>query len=164
MVKKGFLKTSYSTLFIFFCVIGLVQAQENEVRWISFEQLEDSLALQPKKVFIDFYAEWCVYCKKMDKVAFKDPKVVSKLNSDYYAIKMDAESTAEIQFGGDTFTNKEQGKKRNPTHEIPLLLASRENYPFSLPAMVVLNENFQVTNRYFEYLSPKKLYGILEKQ
>ncbi len=164
MEKKVSLTKSCWTLCLFFCFVGMVNAQENEVQWISFEQLEDSLAVHPKKVFIDFYADWCVYCKKMDKAAFKDPKVVAKLNTEYYAIKMDAESTDEIHFGGETFTNKEFGKKRNPTHDIPLLLASRENYPFSLPAIVLLNENFEVTDRYFEYLSPKKLYRFLEKQ
>jgi len=149
---------------ILICCFWSGAAQEQKINWLSFEQLEDSLAVKPKKVFIDFYANWCAYCKKMDKVAFKDPKVVSKLNSDFYAVKMDAESTAEINFGGDTFSNREVGKKRNPTHEIPLLLASRDNYTFSLPAIVVLNESFEVTDRYFEYLSPKKLYRLLEKQ
>ena len=158
------LKKNICAWSLLFCLFGVVKAQESTVQWISFAQLEDSLAVRPKKVFIDFYADWCVYCKKMDKAAFKDPQVVAKLNSDFYAIKMDAESTAEIHFGGDTFTNKEVGKKRNPTHEIPLLLASRENYPFSLPAIVVLNENFEITDRSFEYLSPKKLYRLLEKQ
>lgn len=164
METRVSLRKSMWALCLIFCLFEMAKAQETEIHWINFEQLEDSLAVQPKKVFIDFYAGWCVYCKKMDKAAFKDPKVVAKLNADFYAIKMDAESTAEISFGGDTFTNKELGEKRNPTHEIPLLLASRDNYPFSLPAIIVLNENFEVTDRYFEYLSPKKLYRILEKQ
>ena len=47
------------------------------------------------------------------------------------AEKMDAESTETIVFGGDSYSNSELGKKRNPTHEIPLLLASREKRPFS---------------------------------
>ncbi len=136
-------------------------AQNNAIDWLSFEQLEDSLAVKPKKVFIDFYADWCAYCKKMDKAAFRDPRVISILNKDYYAVKMDAETTDTILFGGETFGNKQMGKKRNPTHEIPLLLASRENYPFSLPAIVVLNEEFIITARYFEYMSPKRLYEAL---
>ncbi|MEM9024458.1 MAG: thioredoxin domain-containing protein, partial [Bacteroidota bacterium] len=46
-------------------------AQEAKaVNWLTFEQLEDSLAIHPKKVFIDFYANWCSYCRKMDKVVF----------------------------------------------------------------------------------------------
>ncbi|WP_298995708.1 thioredoxin family protein [Flagellimonas sp. S174] len=139
-------------------------AQEDEIQWLSFEQLEDSLAVKPKKVFIDFYADWCAYCKKMDKAAFKDPPVITTLNTEYYAVQMNAESQETISFGGDTYTNKEVGKKRNATHEIPLLLASRENGPFSLPAMVILNEKFEITARYFEYLSPKKLNRILNNQ
>ncbi|WP_435624237.1 thioredoxin family protein [Flagellimonas sp.] len=136
-------------------------SQEDKIQWLSFKQLEDSLAIKPKKVFIDFYADWCAYCKKMDKAAFKDKEVISLLNSEYYAVKMNTETTETIVFGGDSYSNKEVGQKRNPTHEIPLLLASRENRPFSLPAMVILNEKFEITARYFEYLSPKKLNGIL---
>ncbi|MEM7381678.1 MAG: thioredoxin fold domain-containing protein, partial [Bacteroidota bacterium] len=139
-----------------------IEAQQNQIEWISFEQLEDSLSVKPKKVFIDFYADWCAYCKKMEKAAFKDSKVLSTLKRDYYAIKLNAETTDTITFGGGTYTNKELGKKRNPTHEIPLLLASRKNYPFSLPAIVILNEKFEVTDRYFEYLSPKQLKKVLE--
>ena len=144
---------------LLFLVRGM--AQNNSINWLSFEQLEDSLAVKPKKVFIDFYADWCAYCKKMDKSAFRDPKVISKLNEDYYAVKMNAETTDTIVFSGDSFSNKEFGKKRNPTHEIPLLLASRDNLPFSLPAIVVLNEEFIITARYFEYMSPKRLYQAL---
>ncbi|MBT8281639.1 MAG: thioredoxin family protein [Muriicola sp.] len=145
----------------FLLFAGNLAAQENTVKWISFEQLEDSLALKPKKVFIDFYADWCAYCKKMDEAAFRDPEVVSRLNSAYYAVKMDAESRDTINFGGDYYVNEQLGKKRNPTHEIPLLLASRDNVPFSLPAIILLNEKFEITARYFEYLSPKELRDAL---
>ncbi len=138
-------------------------AQEKEIQWLSFEQLEDSLNIKPKKVFINFYADWCTYCKKMDQAAFQDSKVISKLNAEYYAVKMNAESADSIQFGGELFTNKQLGKTRNPTHEIPLLLASRKNQPFSLPAMVLLNEKFEISDRYFVYLSPKQLHDILKQ-
>lgn len=136
-------------------------AQKAEINWISFEELDDSLAVKPKKVFISFYADWCAYCKKMDKVAYQDLQVVDILNAEYYAVKMDAETKDTIVFEGKKFYNEELGKKRRPTHQIPLLLASRKNRSFSLPAVIVLDENFRVTHRYFEYLSPKKAISIL---
>ncbi|WP_299672968.1 thioredoxin fold domain-containing protein [uncultured Tenacibaculum sp.] len=141
-----------------------ITAQQNSsINWITFQQLEDSLSVKPKKVFIDFYADWCIYCKKMEKVAFKNPKVISKLNTSYYAVKMNAESTDKIFLGGDTFINKQIGKKRNPTHDIPLLLASRNNKDFSLPAIIILDEKFKISARYFEYLDSKKMLKAINQ-
>ena len=139
-------------------------AQENNsIQWLTFEQLDDSLSIKPKKIFIDFYAHWCDYCKKMDRVAFRDAAIISKLNNQFYAVKMDAEYKDSIYFGNQVYINQEVGKKRNPTHQIALILASRENEPFSLPAIVILNERFEVERRFFEYLSPKKLIRILNE-
>ena len=157
---------SFTVLVNFLAVLLFIQgvsAQNKSVTWLSFEQLEDSLAVKPRPVFISFYADWCAYCKKMDRVAFRDPGVISRLDADYLAVRMNAETTDTIVFGGQTYVNREFDRKRNPTHEIPLLLATRENHPFSLPAMILLNENFEVTDRYFEYLSPEELRKILEK-
>ena len=151
-----------AVLGMFFLASISLQAQNKAINWLSFEQLEDSLAVKPKKVFIDFYADWCAYCKKMDEAAYKDPRIISILNTDYYAVKMNAEAANDISFDGQLFSNKQFEKKRNPVHEIALLLASREGIPFSLPAIVILDESFAVTKRYFEYLSPKKMQIVLD--
>ena len=142
--------------------LGNIHSQKKEIRWISFEQLEDSLNVKPKKVFISFYADWCSYCKKMDQVAFQDEKVISLLNSQYYAVKMDSESRDTVFFDGKKFFNEQVGKYRNPIHQIPLLLASREGYPFSLPAMLILDEKFNVKRRFFKYLSKRILARVLK--
>ena len=152
----------YVPIMVLLALCTRLSAQNTTINWLSFEQLEDSLAVKPKKVFVNFYAEWCVYCKKMEEVAFKNPDVIARLNLAYYALKMDVESVETIFFDGQKFENKEYGEKRNPVHEIPLLLASREGTPFSLPATVILDESFRVTNRYFEYISPKKMLELLE--
>lgn len=130
------------------------------VQWLTFEQLNDSLAVRPKKVFIDFYADWCTYCRKIDQVALQDPQVVQVLNETYYAVKMNVESKDTITFGNQVFVNKRL-KKSNPVHEIALLMASRKGKAFSLPAMVVLNEKFEATARYFQYLDAAQLLQIL---
>lgn len=146
---------------VFFSCI-CVYSQEQKINWLSFEQLEDSLRVKPKKVFISFYTDWCVYCKKMEKTAFKNKTVISILNKKYYAVKMNAESKDTIVFDGVSYINKNLGKSRRPTHQIPLLLASRKNKPFSLPVHLVLDKNFKAISRYYEYLSPKKIIEILE--
>lgn len=142
--------------------LSLVQAQQAGVQWLSFEQLEDSLAVEPRRVLIDFYADWCAYCKKMDEAAFRDPEVLKALGRDYYAVRMNVESQDTIHFGGTKYLNREHGSKRNPVHEIPLLLASREGKPFTLPAVIILDKAFRIRNRYFEYIPPAAMRRILE--
>ncbi len=47
-----------------------------------------------KKVMIDFYADWCVACRKLSSTTFKDPEVLHALK-DYFLIKVDATSSSE---------------------------------------------------------------------
>lgn len=136
---------------------------EKAVNWLNFKQLEDSLHVQPKKVFIDFYANWCSACIKMQKEVFTDTLIIDLLNKDYYAVKMNVETQDTISFGKQVFINKRLNK-RNPIHQIPLLMARQKNKPFSLPALVFLDEKFQAKARYFQYLNVKQLSKILSDQ
>jgi len=146
----------------YFLVPLNVRAQtESKINWITFEQLADSLRNKPKKVFIDFYTEWCAYCRKMDKQVFTKAEVVNQLNSAYYSVRMDAETSDTIQFDGKVFINREATNRRKGIHELAALLATREGQ-FAPPTLLVLNENFGLESRYFEYLSSKKLLEILK--
>jgi thiol:disulfide interchange protein len=74
-----------------------------KVNWISFSQLSDSLQLKPKKVFIGFYADWCTYCKEMERTTFTDAKVIDLLNHEYYAVKMNIESSQTMKTAHSKF-------------------------------------------------------------
>ena len=136
-------------------------SQSNEqVNWISFSQLDDSLQVKSKKVFINFYADWCTYCKEMEATTFKNVKVARLLNEEYFPVKMNIESRDTIHFGNQLFVNK-RTSKINAIHEIPLLMASRKNKPFSLPAFVLMDEHFNAIARYFQFIDADHLIEIL---
>ncbi|MBT8245808.1 MAG: thioredoxin fold domain-containing protein [Winogradskyella sp.] len=136
-------------------------AQNEKLQWLSFPELETALKDQPKRVFIHFYADWCVYCKKMEKVVYTKPNITSKLKEDYYVIKFNVESEESILFGGKTFINSDDGMKRQAYHEIANLLAGQKNKSLELPAIVILDENFEIEKRFFRYIPPKEMLYIL---
>ncbi len=160
-VKHNFLIQMTLCLTLMMGGHGAFSQPLDQVQWMSFEQLDDSLKMHPKKVFVDFYADWCTYCRKMDKVAFQDQQVAAVLNTDYYAVRMNIETPDTVTFGNQVFIN-ERINNPNPVHQIALLMASRKGKPFSLPAMVVLNEDFEATARYFQYLDAEQMIKVLK--
>ncbi|MEL6256358.1 MAG: thioredoxin fold domain-containing protein [Bacteroidota bacterium] len=119
------------------------------------------MSVEPKKVFIDFYTDWCSYCRKMDKKVFTNPEVIDVLNEEYYSVRFNAEIDSVVTFGGQEFQNDQIGKSRTPLHQIAQLLSLRQG-KFVAPSLIILDEEFSVTSRYFQYLDSKKLLEALE--
>ncbi len=60
-----------------------------QIDWVAYspDTLERA-ASQGKPVMIDFTAEWCFYCKKLEQKTFPDPKV-AKLSKSFVNVKAD---------------------------------------------------------------------------
>ena len=157
------MKTTYFILLIF--LFGLcypLRAQPNEeINWLTWEELDRALDENPKPVIIFFHAEWCAYCKKIEREIFTKKKVIGKLNKKYYAVEMDVETEDTIHFDGQKFSNMQSKTKRNGVHQLPLLLASRKNAPFSLPVTLIFDKDFRLQKRVFEYYTSKELLQML---
>jgi thiol:disulfide interchange protein DsbD len=42
-----------------------------------------------KKVMIDYYADWCIECLKMEETTFQDPAVRAELNANFATLQVD---------------------------------------------------------------------------
>lgn len=73
---------------------GLTQAGAGEVRELPFErirslaELDARIAGSGRPVMLDFYADWCVSCKEMERFTFSDARVQEKL-SDWLLLQAD---------------------------------------------------------------------------
>jgi len=54
----------------------------------NLEQLDAAIKASSKPVMLDFYADWCVSCKELEGITFKDPAVIDRLG-DFTLLKAD---------------------------------------------------------------------------
>ena len=113
--------------------------KDSPIKWMSFEQAVEKSKTEKRKIFIDVYTDWCGWCKVMDKNTFPDPEVAKLLNEKFYAVKLDAEQTADINFRGTTFKFVPYGNKG--VHQ---LAAALLNNQLSYPNFVFLDEEFRI--------------------
>jgi thioredoxin-related protein len=118
------------------------RAQEtgaSPVKWMTFEEAVEKSKTEKRKIFIDVYTDWCGWCKVMDKNTFTDPQIARLLNEKYYAVKFDAEQTADVVFRGTTFKFVPFGNKG--AHQLAMALL---NNNLSYPNFVFLDEEFRI--------------------
>jgi len=76
---------------------GASIVKKDKLDWLyvkNIAQLEDVVAKSTKPVMIDFWATWCVSCKELDNITFKDNKVKTEL-SKYQLVKVDVTKNTE---------------------------------------------------------------------
>lgn len=134
--------------------------QGPKVNWLTFEQLDDSLKAHPKPVLLFFHTDWCSYCKKMLSESFQDPQVVKRLNAGYYAVEFDAESVDTVQFENVVFTNTASRKRTGQYHELAKILMGNNQEPI-FPTTILLESDFTLRSKTFNYLSIRQLINIL---
>ena len=73
-------------------------AVEQKVTFTKIKSLADlnqQIANSDKPVFLDFYADWCIECKRMEKTTFKDTDIVS-LTEQMTVLKADVTANDEV--------------------------------------------------------------------
>lgn len=121
---------------------------ESQIEWVSIEEAQELVKNNPRKVFIDIYAEWCGWCKVMDRKTFTNNKVSNYINENYYAVRIDAESHNMITFNGQELTERELVKSFKVQ---------------GLPTIVFIDETFKKVKPVAGYQNAAQFLKSLEK-
>ncbi|NLE35196.1 MAG: DUF255 domain-containing protein [Bacteroidales bacterium] len=131
-------------------------AQGNAVKWYSIEEAVALAKTSPRPIFVDAYTDWCGWCKKLDKDTFSHPIIAEILNTQYYAVKFDAEGKEPVTFQGRKFVND---GSLGRTHQLAYaLLQGKLGYP----TVVFLTANSELITPVSGYKTPAQIEPMLQ--
>lgn len=71
-----------------------------EIKWMKYDEGLELAKKEGKKVFVEFTAKWCGWCKKMHATTFVDPGVVDLMGRNYVAVSVDGDSRDTLNIDG----------------------------------------------------------------
>jgi len=78
-------------LFSFFILVAAGLRAEITFSDLSFDAALEQAKKTKKVVMVDYYTDWCGWCKVLDKKTYTDANVGKYANSDFVSLKINAE-------------------------------------------------------------------------
>jgi thioredoxin-related protein len=116
------------------------------VKWHSFNEGIELAHQQNKKLLIDVYTDWCIWCKKMDKDVYTNEDVGKAITTSFVAVKLNAESSNSLTYNGDQTDEATFAKAIGVT---------------GYPTTVFLESGAQPITKIAGYLEPKEFANVL---
>ena len=84
------------------------QQEKRQVKWLSFNDGLDKARSENKPIFVEFYTDWCVYCKMFQGETIQDKNVARRLAENFVYVRLNAEdSKNRVNFSGKSLSNVE---------------------------------------------------------
>lgn len=128
---------------------------KQKIQWISIEDAAVKAKSYPKPIIIDLYANWCYWCKVMDKKTYNNSKVVEYINDHFYPVKLDAESKETVQWRDQQFDFNKQVNLNDFTLYVT-------NGDLSFPTTVIYPSPSEAPATVPGFMSPDEIEPILK--
>lgn len=158
------MKTLRLIIFLFLLTnVSIAQNKDGSlVKWMTITEAVNASKTTPKPIILDFYTDWCGWCKRMMATTYADPGLASYINQFFYPVKFDAEGKDTVVFQGKTYMPTSMAPKTS--HPLAIeLLGGKMMYPSTLflNGYDIAKDEFQVKMLAPGYLEKQKIEPIL---
>ncbi len=137
-----------------------------DIKWYGFDEGAALARQNNKKILIDVYTDWCIWCKKMDKEVYTNEEVSKAIASHFVGVKLNAESSKGVTFNGEKIDEARFARTLNVTGYPTIVFLDPAAQPITklggfmdakefVKALRYIGEDHYKTKSYQEFKSTK---------
>ena len=77
-------------------LLSMSKESTEKINWLNYDEGLQKALNEKKHIMINFYADWCYYCKKMDNQTFTNWSIIEILKEGFVAIKVNADKERKL--------------------------------------------------------------------
>lgn len=112
---------------------GQVPGSSGRAKWLNFDDGLAKAKTEDKPIFLEFYTDWCIYCKKFQRETIQDKDVRQRLSENFAYVRLNAENSADrLNYDGKSFSNVELTQAFGVTSFPSLVFLDSEGKPITM--------------------------------
>jgi thioredoxin-related protein len=96
-------------------------SSQSEINWYSYDEGLELAIENNKHLYIEFMADWCGWCRKMEKDVYTEQEIIELLNNDFISIRINGDSKEKLIFKGESISQQSLARNEFGVRSFPTL-------------------------------------------